>query len=676
MLDTILQIGKTFRHSADGLKYHRYIKSPMQEKEWNDITFLALPVNKDFSFDLANISLIMDENLKSKLYYLTYKTTEADNQVKYLFGDIFYVLKDGKEGGYYRLPDLNNKQKSFHRSSFYRVDVDSIKKKMGNQIGLESIEKFRDSFSKNIEEIEKLLFMQSGFVEYLSSPEYRNIYTPSGILKNEEELKKLNAKNVWKYIKQKRNANKILAESLKLKKTEWDEIENNERLLTTLNSYGAGRMYLHFDFCGKHWYELDNVPELINTLLRDEFIEKSPHSPHHNYILKKGLYKTLSTSKEDYQFPGFSLGNRYKNKLFFDVEEINDLFYAIDYSKKGLVNIPYTNIKIIVLPKGMNLTTEDYVRFVEKDISLVKIPDGEEIIKQANEFDEETPIDGLFINILNDTNEAITQFDLILSKRGSQNNPDSDIIELAGIEKSFINFISTRISRITSDLLIERADKINAKKLGTFKIHRSFLNILGEDKAKEKKKYQNHLYTVLPLIYSGTYYRDPILLPAFVEKAERKIRDNEIYYNSFKYDFYFLTKIQNTPTEGENLMKILESPSYKLGLSLGIMSRPFAAWRDDCPIKSFEKNYVGNLTRRISSLEDLIKFTIDIDQKLIMHDRTYSDIKDASLTLANDVKTFEGKFDKNECAFGFFESYFNSSKKNEDNTEKENPTEN
>ena len=119
-------------------------------------------------------------------------------------------------------------------------------------------------------------------------------------------------------------------------------------------------------------------------------------------------------------------------------------------------------------------------------------------------------------------------------------------------------------------------------------------------------------------------------------------------------------------------MKILESPSYKLGLSLGIMSRQFAAWKDDCPIKSFEKNYVGNLTRRISSLEDVIKFKIDIEQKLIMHDRTYPDVKNASLTLANDVKAFSGKFDKNECAFGFFETYFTFSKKKEDDSMKNN----
>jgi hypothetical protein len=98
------------------------------------------------------------------------------------------------------------------------------------------------------------------------------------------------------------------------------------------------------------------------------------------------------------------------------------------------------------------------------------------------------------------------------------------------------------------------------------------------------------------------------------------------------------------------------------------MARPFASWREDCPIKSFEKNYVGNLTRRIASLNDLLKLKVDIEQKLIMHEKTYPDIKEASLTLAEGVKSFKGRYDKNECAFGFFESYFTFSKKNENNS--------
>jgi hypothetical protein len=85
-------------------------------------------------------------------------------------------------------------------------------------------------------------------------------------------------------------------------------------------------------------------------------------------------------------------------------------------------------------------------------------------------------------------------------------------------------------------------------------------------------------------------------------------------------------------------------------------------------IKSFEKNYVGNLTRRIASLDDLVKFKTFMEEKLIIHDKTYPSIKEASMSLAESVKSFSGRFDKNECAFGFFESYFTVIKSQNDDS--------
>ncbi|MBZ4651113.1 hypothetical protein [Thermosipho sp. (in: thermotogales)] len=491
--------------------------------------------------------------------------------------------------------------------------------------------------------------------------------TPKEILEDENKLMLLNASRIFKNIKKRRNANKIL-DKLLIKGTTWEEIKYEKSNIEKLNYFSTGDLFLHFDFNGKHWYEFKNELDLINEKLLDDFVEELPNSK--GFILKKYLYKTLSSPEKDLQFPRFSAAERYKNKIFTKKEDISDLIYAIDYSKTALIRIPNTSIKIIVLPKGTNLTAEDYDKFLGKEISLKDEPESEEIIKNTNDLDVNSNIDRLFNNITEDINENITQFDLIISKGGGQNSPDSDLIELSGIEKSFINYISTRIRKISVELFEERARIIKSEKLEAFNIYRSFLNILG-DKTKEKKKYQNHLYTVLPQIYSGTYYRDPILLPIFIEKAEERIRNDEAYYNSFKYDFYFLTKIQNTPIEGENLMKILESPSYKLGLSLGKIAAPLKF-----EIKSFEKNYVGNLTRRIASLDDLIKFKVDIEQKLIMHDKTYPDIKEASLTLSEEVKSFKGRFDKNECAFGFFESYFANSKKKEEDNQEENKNEN
>jgi hypothetical protein len=189
------------------------------------------------------------------------------------------------------------------------------------------------------------------------------------------------------------------------------------------------------------------------------------------------------------------------------------------------------------------------------------------------------------------------------------------------------------------------------------------LNILG-DGTKSNKKYQSHLYKVLPQIYTGTYYNDAILLPALIEKTEFNIRDPEkskfirSIVNNLKYDFNFLTNIQNTIPEGGELMKIQESQSYKIGLLLGKLAEQFAAWRDDCPIKSFEKSYVGTLSRRITTLEDLIRFKRFIEEKLVIHERNFKSVKDTSYELAQAVKNFSGRYDKNECAFGFFESYF------------------
>ena len=660
MLDTVLQIGKTLRSSPDGLKYHRYIKSPTQQNKWEEINFLSLPVREDFSFDFDGIKLITDENIiMNKLHYLTFKSSDADGLVKYFFGDIFYAIKDGKEGGYYRMKDLTNKQKVYRKSSFYRGEDDfSILKEKGkNSKGLLFIEKFRNSFMQNVDLIEKLLSFQAGYVEYLETRHNNTDAQTSDLLKSKDRIEQLNAFRTYKDIKAKRTSNKIFTEKLKLKSTDWEIIETEESELSKLNSFSTSSIFLHFDFNGKHWYEFEDELELINEKLLDEFVEEL--NGERGFVLKKYLYKTLSSPEKDLQFPGFSSKERYKNKIFSEKKEISDLIYAIDYTKTALVKVPSSNIKIIVLPKGNNLGAEDYDRFLVKEISLNGESEQEEIIKQSNELEINTTVDMLFAQLIKNECKEIIQYDFIFSKQGGLTSPDTDLIELAGIEKSYINFISNRIKGICVSLIKERQTTIKSAKLKPFSIYYSFLNILG-DVTKEKKKYQNHLYKVLPQIYSGVYYNDPALLSVFIEKNEQKIRNGDVNYNLLKYDFYFLTKIQNTQIEGENLMKILASPSYKIGLQLGKIAVPLKY-----AIKSFEKSYVGNLTRRISSLDDLIKFKTFMEEKLILHDKTYTSIKIASLELAENVKYFSGSFDKNECAFGFFESYFKGHTKNQ-----------
>lgn len=203
------------------------------------------------------------------------------------------------------------------------------------------------------------------------------------------------------------------------------------------------------------------------------------------------------------------------------------------------------------------------------------------------------------------------------------------------------------------------------KKPFHFDIRSSFLKILG-DVTKDKKKFQAHLLKVLPQIYTDSYYTDPILLPAFLEKVEYNIREGNQSFSTLKYDLYFLMNIQkNNP-----LMKITESKSYVLGKNLGIMARQFAAWRDDCPIKSFEKSYVGNLSRRTSSIEELVKFAAFINEKLVMHERLFPQVKKAYEELVDTINNFgKEKYNKYNCSLGFFTSYYETKTKSDDNSE-------
>ena len=109
-LETVLQIGKVLRNSENSLKYFKYVEPCPKDKDGNWPICITIPVKEDFSFDWEEMK-ITPENEREKLYYLKFKTSDADGFVKYIFGDIFYsktakIKKDGTiengEGGYYR----------------------------------------------------------------------------------------------------------------------------------------------------------------------------------------------------------------------------------------------------------------------------------------------------------------------------------------------------------------------------------------------------------------------------------------------------------------------------------------------------------------------------------------------------------------------------------------------
>jgi hypothetical protein len=228
---------------------------------------------------------------------------------------------------------------------------------------------------------------------------------------------------------------------------------------------------------------------------------------------------------------------------------------------------------------------------------------AEKKVKQANIKEEEITFDSLFEPVVEGVSENIVQFDFIFSKRSdSLSTPDVDLVEISGIDKSLLANLSERIKEIRRAISKERNELYpkRPKNFINLEVRNAFRNILG-DTTKGQKKYQSHLFKTLPQIYTGTYYRDDVLLPAFIEKTEFNIRNDEPNYNLLKYDFYFLTKIQNSTTD--KLMEMENSPSYKAGTLLGKMAKPLGY-----KINSFQKNYVGLLSRRISDKRSLMDF--------------------------------------------------------------------
>jgi hypothetical protein len=150
MLETLLQIGKTLR-DARRMRHHRYIKpAPLSELK-SPIVYLSLPVREDYEFDFDGISEITDETVqRNKLFYLTFKSSETDNAVKYIFGDILYgVDSKGKVLGYYKMK--SGKSGFYGQSSFERGQEDV--KDFNGMV----IEKFGKSFEKHLDTIESLL---------------------------------------------------------------------------------------------------------------------------------------------------------------------------------------------------------------------------------------------------------------------------------------------------------------------------------------------------------------------------------------------------------------------------------------------------------------------------------------------------------------------------------------
>lgn len=425
--------------------------------------------------------------------------------------------------------------------------------------------------------------------------------------------------------------------------------ENRERIENLLKEYGQEKYcYLHFDFAGEkqHWYQFEDELNAVNKKFLQEFIGEKQND---SIVLRKSLYKTLASPEKNLPFPDFSASNIYKTRIFRTEDEVLDLIYAINYSTRAVIT--ERDIKIIILPKwkGENIEAAHIEEFFERR-NFQDEPLAEEKLTDQNK----AGTDALFAPVVDeDVAGEIVEFDFVFSKAGGMTAPDVDMIELSAIKRSLLAELAERINEIRQNVEADRENLIGkSDKIKSLNIKWSFLNILG-DVTKDKKKYQSHLLKVLPQIYSGTYYKDAVLLPAFIEKTEYNIRQEKTDFNLLKFNYEFLVRIRNI--NGENAMEDMKnSSSYTAGKLLGQLAQP-VSWE----IKSFEKNYVGLLSRRISDKPGLVAFANFINQKLAIHERTYPSLREKYTELASILSEMENKeYHREYCAFGFFEGYF------------------
>ena len=641
-LDTVLKIGNILRNSKEKMSFSKNIVSCPKDEKGCWPFCLCLPVDKDFNiiFDKASI---VPENKRNSLFYLKYITSNNDKSFKYIYGDIYYSVKgalgkngsinEPKECGYYRLA-ASKSGSSFNIGTATCKEIYSSPDFSPEEI--KEFKQIRTGLAKELTLIERILKYAPAIIKYF---ENENVSSFKEYIENEDNLK-----NICCTINKENNKKKL--DKLK-------EAKSDEELLL-LNS---ASIFLHFSYEDsngneKSWYDFSNTLELVIREMHKKYVDDKNKE---RLVLKKSLWPTICSGddKNDMQFPNFDLENRYKTRVFTE-SEIEDLFYGDEYAKKNGKKISDSKYKLIVLPCGDNLKAEDLKLFQEKR--------NEPAIVSANEYK-----DDLISSILEDSS-TFTSFDFIFAKKERTKADDTYLMEISNITLSALNRVNKRNKEIADKVHAERNKEIKIDKLERNKekkedyspICNSFHNLLGDVQMNNttgkaeivaSKKYESHILKVLPLVYKEDYYNDPSLLHSFVANVESatRIGDGSFWCKILKYDLMFILSIQNN--KQNKFMEITNSCSFKLGFKIGKMAQPLRKF-----IGSFEKNYVGLLSRRVSTKEDCIRFVTDLCQKLVMHDSVWSVM---SAEVFDDLANIsESEYDKDELSFGFLDGYF------------------
>ncbi len=698
-LQTILQIGHVLRNSENSLKYYKYVKPSPVDKEDDPLISITIPVSGNFIFEW-NKMRITPENKRDKLYYLLYKTSSDSSPLKYIFGDIFYSRKSSfdKSGNFKKVDDFGNYTLEKGEKSAYKNGLkvfSSIQNEFLLNSSLEMMKEIPDIASKDYETISKIivklfnendkkvkipkkLFNTQQYFEKIitklkeqweqfdlskfnnsfgeSRDEFELILRYAPLIKDyiennkTEDIEKLLLDETC--IKEEylnwliRTNEKELKKILKKDNTFEDLSEESKNKLLKYANY---KVFLHFDFVGgKHWYHFKEPFQFITNKLNAELIEIiSENNGDEKFIVPfKSIYRTLCSGdkKNDIQTPGFTMNAR-KNSFFFkSKDQFEDFLHTGSILNKRFRTLKNTDIALFVYPivtKGEQFSVKEFEEFF------------------FEKKDERRLTAEPLIPFFDNKTIKFTRFDFVFAD--TSGNTVNDLIEISGLDKSTLYRIGTRIEDISIELSKDWKKETNSEKEFYFKIENSLLDIMGsyfyDDKKgtatiKSNNGYKGHLIKTLPLIYSENYYSDEVLLPNVIAKIELAARsgDKTGCFTRLRYALQFLFKIQNS--KNDRYMKLTESASYKIGVEMGKMAKPLKN-----AIGSFEKSYVGLLSRRVKTLEMCRKFLNEIDEKLVLHDKIFT--RQVSASIRGDLADMvPNDYDENALAFGFFEGYY------------------
>lgn len=700
-LDTLVHIGNCIRNAddiSDKMKYHRFAAKPIRikdgKKDGPEIIYLSVNIDSDYNIDFDSLRRMSENEIDSLCYFDNHTSDNDTSKADYLYGDIFYSNLNGDEKGNCLLSKID--------TYFCKTKINVlIKEYFTNRKRKDACVSFvldnkKENIDFSLEEKErKVLQILKFWKKYnLQIESIKTILKYAPIIKGGENVKELDTK-YQKYVfdNQNKASEKILRTFVKElieNKKEFCKINKIKKLsdlkfshlnsdtIASLKDCQYHTVFLHFVFINegketswysqaeksKHPFFQEDCYRFICTELKNKIsscvkpvVSNKEYEEKESIVIDKYIYPTIGTGddKNDIQFPNFDIASKYK-VCSFNNDSFEDFLYADAIRKKIIKRIKGTNIQIHIFPHELD----------GKPISAKKYEDF-----YFNNKKESSLFSTSRYEILKGETQHIS-FDYVFGVRDGQT--ENYLFELAGLQYSLLTEIEKKHSEC-SYAIAEMARISNGWQKFSINVEKAYANIIGPIKTSETgslllynpydeqskdevcAKYQAHLLKVLPMIYQEAFYNDGLIFSELIDKIEycaRNINGANAYkdcaskYFTLLYSYKFICMIQNK-TE----INMIETDCYTIGKALGKLSKPL---KND--INSFQKNYVGMITRRASNLSDSIAFRNEIVQKMIMHERTvdYSTISKLEKL---------SSFDKEEFASGFFEGYF-SYQSNED----------